>query len=650
MATPGDPSAMIEVEVMVNYGARLEGPLDTITLPLTVKDSEKRRVDIVLIQPWMSRLNFVQPGYRIIFKSLLLASKDSYDLKCSREDFTENFYRVTGDVEISDGKKARKRDSSGELIDQLEYGVVVITKDGDVKVEDGRHLCWDCNKIDYRVVVDLERGSLSSSLLSAWCGIPWPDLILGILVPLSVGFNLDLGNRTGFEESTVRSTFQSVNLVRYGAVLVPIPYSVLDRTRTVAHLYFNSADFSEDTESGLVMHRECKEDTNSLVTKRISYLPLTAITPQMGKDGKVINIHCVFVRNTQMYASRPTGGGPSYSRQHGPSYVALTVAVVDGGWKWLPVASWAREDTNDAPERLFTMQIELHTNQVTSLPWLTTGDVLRIHRTKVIRYDSVKNTTRLAHNGREKTSVTIVPISEHNTHRDYQPGTPYNVRGYPVGPNTGEVYEETKKLHIFAAEALKRQSLKVPEDSSTVIGRVSHIERSSDRFHVSTVTDDDDNPLLREVTVLVRSPAQAMGKAFLFHHLRSGDWVMVEEMEIHSEKWGSYIAMVGRITRLPEWSYDVQHTISLMKKAETDKEAEQLEELVEPPARSDAENEPPPQSFADDYAWTQELDRLPVGRAELDKAIEQGGLTGPVLTQSKDGTVEVDDVFDFIEE
>ncbi|KAF4741787.1 hypothetical protein FOZ63_023486 [Perkinsus olseni] len=547
MATPGDPSAIIEVEVMVNYGARLEGPLDTITLPLTVKDSEKRRVDIVLIQPWMSRLNFVQPGYRIIFKSLLPASKDSYDLKCSREDFTENFYRVTGDVEISDGKKARKRDSSGELIDLPEYGVVVITKDGDVKVEDGRHLCWDCNKIDYRVVVDLERG-------------------------------------------------------------------------------------------------------NSLVTKRISYLPLTAITPQMGKDGKVINIHCVFVRNTQMYASRPTGGGPSYSRQHGPSYVALTVAVVDGGWKWLPVASWAREDTNDAPERLFTMQIELHTNQVTSLPWLTTGDVLRIHRTKVIRYDTVKNTTRLAHNGREKTSVTIVPVSERNTHRDYQPGTPYNVRGYPVGPNTGEVYEETKKLHIFAAEALKRQSLKVPEDSSTVIGRVSHIERSSDRFHVSTVTDDDDNPQLREVTVLVRSPAQAMGKAFLFHHLRSGDWVMVEEMEIHSEKWGSYIAMVGRITRLPEWSYDVQHTIALMKKAETDKEAEQLEELVEPPARSDAENEPPPQSFGDDYAWTQELDRLPVGRAELDKAIEQGGLTGPVLTQSKDGTVEVDDVFDFIEE
>ncbi|KAF4727708.1 hypothetical protein FOZ62_017404 [Perkinsus olseni] len=534
MATPGDPSA-IEVEVMVNYGARLEGPLDTITLPLTVKDSAKRRVDIVLIQPWMSRLNFVQPGYRIIFKSLLPASKDSYDLKCSREDFTENFYRVTGDVEISDGKKARKRDSSGELIDQLEYGVVVITKDGDVKVEDGKH---------------------------GGC------ILFDRILPL---------------------------------VLMSFPSS-----------------------------------WNSLVTKRISYLPLTAITPQMGKDGKVINIHCVFVRNTQMYASRPTGGGPSYSRQHGPSYVALTVAVVDGGWKWLPVASWAREDTNDAPERLFTMQIELHTNQVTSLPWLTTGDVLRIHRTKVIRYDSVKNTTRLAHNGREKTSVTIVPISEHNTHRDYQPGTPYNVRGYPVGPNTGEVYEETKKLHIFAAEALKRQSLKVPEDSSTVIGRVSHIERSSDRFHVSTVTDDDDNPQLREGCDDYEYRVADGGAAppQLFHHLQSGDWVMVEEMEIHSEKWGSYIAMVGRVTRLPEWSYDVQHIISLMKKAETDKEAEQLEELVEPQARSDAENEPPPQSFGDDYAWTQELDRLPVGRTELDKAIEQGGLTGRVFLSS----------------
>ncbi|EER04428.1 hypothetical protein Pmar_PMAR028778 [Perkinsus marinus ATCC 50983] len=297
------------------------------------------------------------------------------------------------------------------------------------------------------------------------------------------------------------------------------------------------------------------------------------------------------------------------------------------------------------------MQIEMHTNQVTSLPWLTTGDVLRIHRAKVMRYGSVRNTTRLAHNGKEMTSVTVVPITEHNTQRDYQPGIVYNVRKYPVGPNTGEIFEETKKLHVFAAEALKRQSLKAPEDSSTIIGRVSNIEKASDRFHVSTVTDDNDDPQLREVTILVRSPAQAMGKAFLFHHLRSGDWVMIEEMEMYNEKWNSYVAPIGRITRIPEWSFDVQNTVALMKKAEADNLAEQLEELVEPAAESSVENEQPRQSFNDDdYAWTQELERLPVGRSEMDKAIEQGGVTGPLLTQSRDGTVEVDDVFDFVEE
>lgn len=50
---------------MVNYGARLEGPLDMVMLPMTVKDSSKRRVDVIVVQPWMSRLNFVQPGFRV---------------------------------------------------------------------------------------------------------------------------------------------------------------------------------------------------------------------------------------------------------------------------------------------------------------------------------------------------------------------------------------------------------------------------------------------------------------------------------------------------------------------------------------------------------------------------------------------------------
>ncbi|EER04429.1 hypothetical protein Pmar_PMAR028779 [Perkinsus marinus ATCC 50983] len=127
-----------EVEVMVNYGARLEGPLDMVMLPMTVKDSSKRRVDVIVVQPWMSRLNFVQPGFRIVFTSLLAASKDAYDLKFSREDFTEDFFRVAGDVEISDGKKSRKRDSSGQPVDVTDYGVVVFTKNGDVKDEDGR--------------------------------------------------------------------------------------------------------------------------------------------------------------------------------------------------------------------------------------------------------------------------------------------------------------------------------------------------------------------------------------------------------------------------------------------------------------------------------------------------------------------------------
>lgn len=54
----------------------------------------------------------------------------------------------------------------------------------------------------------------------------------------------------------------------------------------------------------------------------------------------------------------------------------------------------------------------MHTNQVTSLPWLTTGDVLRIHRAKVMRYGSVRNTTRLAHNGKEMTSVTVVGLKK----------------------------------------------------------------------------------------------------------------------------------------------------------------------------------------------------------------------------------------------
>ncbi|KAF4653254.1 hypothetical protein FOL47_010615 [Perkinsus chesapeaki] len=360
----------VEVEVMVNYGARLDGSFEIVILPLTVKDSQKRRVDIVVLHPWINRLNFVQPGYKdyigIIVASSLLhatspptdffaetltaATKDAHDLKFTGEDFRDNFYRVTGDVLISDGRKARKRDSTGQPIDQVDiYGSVIMTKDGVPKEEDGMRV----------------------------------------------------------------------------------------------------------------------------------------------------------------------------------------------------------------------------------------------------------------------------------------------------------------KLHVFAADALKKQSLKMPEEESIVIGRVSVIDKSSDRFQLSTVTDNVDDPELREVTILLRCPT-SHGKTFLFHRMRPGDWVMVENMELYDAKWNSYVAQVEHVTRLPEWSYDVQHTISLMKNAEKDREAEELEELIERPTGSDEENEPPSQPSqafgGDNYGWTQEIEKIPQGGSEIDKAIAQGGLTGPLLTQSKEGTVEVDDVFDFIEE